>query len=218
MAKKGWSLNPLQNPACVHICCTLRHVGKEQVRLSTIYLTIYLSVPSFLSLLLLSTYLSVYWYLCLPSLSALTASTYWHITQSAHIDFFISMPGERPHTTILTLHTLSKGSFLFFHLSVPFLLSVLWLPSRLDVDKQNSSSVFIYLHYFDVAVFDLRRLLHWKSVSQILTSNPSSPEHHSHPLSYPSSYTLFTSPSPPILLYILHSLTISHSLTIFEPV
>ena len=32
MAKKGWSLNPLQNPACVHICCTLRHVGREQVR------------------------------------------------------------------------------------------------------------------------------------------------------------------------------------------
>ena len=31
MAKKGWSLNPLQNPPCVHICCTLRHVGKEQV-------------------------------------------------------------------------------------------------------------------------------------------------------------------------------------------
>jgi len=30
MAKKGWSLNPLQNPACVHICCTLRHVGREQ--------------------------------------------------------------------------------------------------------------------------------------------------------------------------------------------
>ena len=33
MAKKGWSLNPLQNPPCVHICCTLRHVGREQVRI-----------------------------------------------------------------------------------------------------------------------------------------------------------------------------------------
>jgi sphinganine-1-phosphate aldolase len=23
----GWSLNTLQNPACVHLCCTVRHVG-----------------------------------------------------------------------------------------------------------------------------------------------------------------------------------------------
>ena len=114
------------------------------------------------------------------------------------------MPGERPHTTILTLHTLSKGSFLFFHLSVPFLLSVLWLPSRLDVDKQSSSSVFIYLHYFDVAVFDLRRLLHWKSVSQILTTNPSSPEHHSH---------------PPLLSVFIHSiyLTIPSHPSLYSP-
>jgi len=25
--KFGWSLNTLQNPACVHLCCTVRHVG-----------------------------------------------------------------------------------------------------------------------------------------------------------------------------------------------
>ena len=28
MTKKGWSLNSLQNPASIHLCCTLRHVGK----------------------------------------------------------------------------------------------------------------------------------------------------------------------------------------------
>lgn len=28
--KYGWSLNTLQNPACVHICCTVRHIGREQ--------------------------------------------------------------------------------------------------------------------------------------------------------------------------------------------
>jgi sphinganine-1-phosphate aldolase len=30
MTKKGWSLNTLQNPACVHLCCTVRHVGHEE--------------------------------------------------------------------------------------------------------------------------------------------------------------------------------------------
>jgi hypothetical protein len=30
MTKKGWSLNSLQNPAGLHLCCTMRHVGKEQ--------------------------------------------------------------------------------------------------------------------------------------------------------------------------------------------
>jgi len=30
MTKKGWSLNTLQNPACVHLCCTVRHVGRVQ--------------------------------------------------------------------------------------------------------------------------------------------------------------------------------------------
>lgn len=34
MAKRGWSLNPLQNPACVHLCCTVAHVGKEHVFLN----------------------------------------------------------------------------------------------------------------------------------------------------------------------------------------
>ena len=28
MAKRGWSLNALQNPPCVHICCTVTHVGR----------------------------------------------------------------------------------------------------------------------------------------------------------------------------------------------
>ena len=28
MSKKGWSLNTLQNPPSVHLCCTLRHVGR----------------------------------------------------------------------------------------------------------------------------------------------------------------------------------------------
>lgn len=28
--KYGWSLNTLQNPACVHICCTFRHIGREE--------------------------------------------------------------------------------------------------------------------------------------------------------------------------------------------
>jgi sphinganine-1-phosphate aldolase len=31
MTKRGWSLNVLQNPACVHLCVTVRHVGREQV-------------------------------------------------------------------------------------------------------------------------------------------------------------------------------------------
>ena len=30
MTKKGWSLNTLQNPVCVHLCCTVRHVGREK--------------------------------------------------------------------------------------------------------------------------------------------------------------------------------------------
>lgn len=113
------------------------------------------------------------------------------------------MPGKRLRTTILTLHTLSNGSFLFYHLSVPFLLSVLWLPSRPDVEKQSSSSVpsFIYLYYSDVAVFNLRRLLHWKTVSQIRTSNLWTPKHHSHPpllsVFIPSIY--LTIPSHPSL-------------------
>lgn len=29
MTLRGWALNSLQHPACVHICCTLRHVGVE---------------------------------------------------------------------------------------------------------------------------------------------------------------------------------------------
>lgn len=29
MSKKGWSLNSHQSPACVHICCTVTHVGHE---------------------------------------------------------------------------------------------------------------------------------------------------------------------------------------------
>lgn len=29
MSKKGWSLNSLQNPSCVHLCITVRHVGQE---------------------------------------------------------------------------------------------------------------------------------------------------------------------------------------------
>jgi hypothetical protein len=27
MTKKGWSLNALQGPACLHICCTVAHLG-----------------------------------------------------------------------------------------------------------------------------------------------------------------------------------------------
>jgi len=34
MTKKGWSLNALQNPACIHICVTLRHVNKTDRFLS----------------------------------------------------------------------------------------------------------------------------------------------------------------------------------------
>ena len=29
MSKKGWSLNSHQHPPSVHICCTVRHVGRE---------------------------------------------------------------------------------------------------------------------------------------------------------------------------------------------
>ena len=32
--KFGWSLNTLQNPPCVHICCTVRHVNREEEFLS----------------------------------------------------------------------------------------------------------------------------------------------------------------------------------------
>lgn len=31
MTKRGWSLNTLQHPASVHLCCTMRHVGKATV-------------------------------------------------------------------------------------------------------------------------------------------------------------------------------------------
>ncbi|KAJ1410668.1 pyridoxal phosphate-dependent transferase [Ochromonadaceae sp. CCMP2298] len=34
MAKKGWSLNSLQNPPCLHICCTVAHVGREHTFLA----------------------------------------------------------------------------------------------------------------------------------------------------------------------------------------
>lgn len=30
MTKKGWSLNSLQNPDCIHICCTVKTVGNEK--------------------------------------------------------------------------------------------------------------------------------------------------------------------------------------------
>ena len=30
MSKRGWSLNPLQNPACIHLCCTFTHVGRHE--------------------------------------------------------------------------------------------------------------------------------------------------------------------------------------------
>ncbi|KAI9915546.1 hypothetical protein PsorP6_008268 [Peronosclerospora sorghi] len=30
MAKQGWSLNPLQYPTSVHLCVTIRHIGKAQ--------------------------------------------------------------------------------------------------------------------------------------------------------------------------------------------
>ena len=29
MTQRGWALNSLQNPPCIHLCCTLRHTGKE---------------------------------------------------------------------------------------------------------------------------------------------------------------------------------------------
>eukprot|EP00968_Pinguiococcus_pyrenoidosus_P005866 scaffold385_cov305-Pinguiococcus_pyrenoidosus.AAC.13 len=28
MSKRGWSLNGLQNPPCLHLCVTVRHVGR----------------------------------------------------------------------------------------------------------------------------------------------------------------------------------------------
>lgn len=30
MHAKGWSLNALQKPPCIHICCTVKHVDKDQ--------------------------------------------------------------------------------------------------------------------------------------------------------------------------------------------
>ena len=30
MSKKGWCLNSLQSPACLHICCTVTHVGRSK--------------------------------------------------------------------------------------------------------------------------------------------------------------------------------------------
>ncbi len=30
MSHKGWSLNSHQNPACMHICCTVNHIGCEE--------------------------------------------------------------------------------------------------------------------------------------------------------------------------------------------
>lgn len=30
MTKKGWCLNALQSPACLHICCTVAHIGKHE--------------------------------------------------------------------------------------------------------------------------------------------------------------------------------------------
>ncbi len=30
MHAKGWSLNALQKPACIHICCTVKHVDKDE--------------------------------------------------------------------------------------------------------------------------------------------------------------------------------------------
>eukprot|EP00597_Dinobryon_sp_UTEXLB2267_P004357 CAMPEP_0170076044 /NCGR_PEP_ID=MMETSP0019_2-20121128/13082_1 /TAXON_ID=98059 /ORGANISM="Dinobryon sp., Strain UTEXLB2267" /LENGTH=501 /DNA_ID=CAMNT_0010287421 /DNA_START=333 /DNA_END=1838 /DNA_ORIENTATION=+ len=34
MSKKGWCLNALQQPPCLHICCTVTHVGQESAFLS----------------------------------------------------------------------------------------------------------------------------------------------------------------------------------------
>lgn len=31
MSKLGWNLNALQSPACLHLCCTVAHKGKEDV-------------------------------------------------------------------------------------------------------------------------------------------------------------------------------------------
>lgn len=40
MTKKGWSLNSLQNPPCVNICCTGCHVGKEESMLADLRLSV----------------------------------------------------------------------------------------------------------------------------------------------------------------------------------
>ena len=31
MSKRGWSLNTLQNPASIHLCCTVCHLNKESI-------------------------------------------------------------------------------------------------------------------------------------------------------------------------------------------
>ena len=40
MSAKGWSLNSHQSPACVHICCTVRHIGREDELLSDLKLSV----------------------------------------------------------------------------------------------------------------------------------------------------------------------------------
>jgi sphinganine-1-phosphate aldolase len=34
MAHKGWNINSLQSPPCLHLCCTVAHVGKENLFLT----------------------------------------------------------------------------------------------------------------------------------------------------------------------------------------
>ena len=31
MSKKGWSLNALQKPNSVHLCCTVKHINNESL-------------------------------------------------------------------------------------------------------------------------------------------------------------------------------------------
>lgn len=31
MTTRGWALNTLQSPSCIHLCCTVCHLGKEEV-------------------------------------------------------------------------------------------------------------------------------------------------------------------------------------------
>lgn len=40
MHKKGWTLNALQNPPCLHLCCTNTHVGKQDKFLSDLKLSV----------------------------------------------------------------------------------------------------------------------------------------------------------------------------------